>query len=97
MRGMYKGLDRREVGVVGIVALGKVGTWLCLLLGLFRVAMYPKVPAIGPEMPGLRDVSLTLEPISDPYLPYITLHSPHCLSCNFKYSAKLTLENSYIW
>ena len=46
-------------------------------------------------MPGLSDVSLTLEPISNSCLIYIALHGPHCLSYDFKWSAKLALENSY--
>ena len=40
----------------------------------------------------LRDVTLTLGPVSDPYLPSSALHGPHRLSCDFKQSEKPALE-----
>ena len=44
------------------------------------------------RLEGLRDVSLSLERISDPYILCNALHGSHCLSCEFSGSAKLTPE-----
>ena len=53
-----------------------------------------EVLVIGPDKPieGLRDVSLTQGQISDLYLPASALHGPHCLSHDFTWSGKPTLE-----
>ena len=62
-----------------------------------RVAMSVRSVNHKLNMPrGLRDVSLTLELISDPCLPSGALHVPHCCSRHFTWPAKLVLEKQTI-
>ena len=48
-------------------------------------------PLTQASLEGLRDDSLTLGPISYPYLPSCTFRKAHCLSQDFTWLAKLTL------
>ena len=88
--GQLLGEGGRGLGwVVGMS--GTAGGGLYFLLGLFRVAVSPRSTSYKP-IEGLRDISLTLGPISDPYFPSSTLHGPHCLNRDFTWLAKLALE-----
>ena len=64
-----------------------VGSVLYLPIGFFGVAISLRVLVIGPDKSGGPKKCL-----SDPYLPFSALCGPHCLSCDFMWLAKPTLE-----
>ena len=70
-----------------------------LLYTLFRVAMYESKKLqlqVHRSLEGLMDASQTLKWISSSYRLFGTLHETYCLSYDFTWSEKFTLEKQTI-